>query len=213
MPNFFIKIATFTIILLCFPIMILIFFFLLAHRINPIYKSYRVGKKEKIFTMYKFRSLKPHLVKGYLTTSKDESFFYFSNFFRNSKLDELPQLFNILIGTMNWVGPRPNDPRIVLKYNKKDRKKIFSVKPGLTDFSTLIFGIRSDNFILNKNENIYFQKIEKQKIYYRKQYIDQKNFKTDIKIIFLTILSYLGILKIKEKNFDFFFNKNKSLKF
>ena len=48
MPNFFIKIATFTIILLCFPIMILIFFFLLAHRINPIYKSYRVGKKEKI---------------------------------------------------------------------------------------------------------------------------------------------------------------------
>ena len=153
------------------------------------------------------------MVKGYLTTSKDESFFYFSNFFRNSKLDELPQLFNILIGTMNWVGPRPNDPRIVVKYIKKDRKKIFSVKPGLTDFSTLIFGIRSDNFILNKNENIYFQKIEKKKIYYRKQYIDQKNFKTDIKIIFLTILSYLGIVKIKEKNFDFFFNKNKSLKF
>ena len=84
---------------------------------------------------------------------------------------------------MNWVGPRPNDPRIVLKYNKKDRKKIFSVKPGLTDFSTLIFGIRSDNFILNKNENIYFQKIEKQKIYYRKKYIDQKNFKTDIKCL------------------------------
>jgi len=213
MPNFFIKIATFTIILLCFPIMILIYFFLLAHGINPIYKSYRVGKNEKIFTMYKFRSLKQHLVKGYLTTTKDESFFYFSNFFRNSKLDELPQLFNILIGTMNWVGPRPNDPRIVVKYNKKDRKKIFSAKPGLTDFSTLIFGIRSDNFILNKNENIYFQKIEKQKIYYRKQYIDQKNFKTDIKIIFLTILSYLGIVKIKEKNFHFFFNKNKSLKF
>jgi|LakMenEpi03Aug12_release.lakeMendotaPanAssembly.Ray.scaffolds.fasta_scaffold179147_2 lipopolysaccharide/colanic/teichoic acid biosynthesis glycosyltransferase len=205
MTNFFIKIFTLVIISLSLPIMILIFFFLFIHGINPIYKAKRIGKNQKIFTMYKFRSLKPNLVKGYLTTSKDESFFYFSNFFRNSKLDELPQLFNILFGTMNWVGPRPNDPRIVMKYKKNDRKKIFSVKPGLTDFSTLIFGIRSDNFIMNKNEKIYFKKIEKEKIYYRKIYINQKNFKIDIKIIFFTILSYLGIVQIKKKNFNFFF--------
>jgi len=205
MTNFFIKIFTLVIISLSLPIMIVIFFFIFIHGIHPIYKAKRIGKNQKIFTMYKFRSLKPNLVKGYLTTSKDESFFYFSNFFRNSKLDELPQLFNILFGTMNWVGPRPNDPRIVTKYKKNDRKKIFSVKPGLTDFSTLIFGIRSDNFIMNKNEKIYFKKIEKEKIYYRKIYIDQKNFKIDIKIIFFTILSYLGIVKIKKKNFNFFF--------
>lgn len=205
MSNFFIKIFTLVIISLSLPIMILIFFFLFIHGILPIYKAKRIGKNQKIFTMYKFRSLKPNWVKGYLTTSKDKSFFYFSNFFRNSKLDELPQLFNILFGTMNWVGPRPNDPRIVKKYKKKDKKKIFSVKPGLTDFSTLIFGIRSDNFIMNKNEKNYFRKIEKQKIHYRKIYINQKSFKTDIKIIFFTILSYLGIVKIKKKNFNFFF--------
>ena len=205
MLSFIIKILTLIFIIGFLPLMIVVFLFLLIHGINPIYKSKRVGRNEKAFTMFKFRSLKPDLVKGYLTSNSDQSFFYFSNFLRNSKLDELPQLINILIGDMNWVGPRANDPRLVSKYSVEDRKKIFSIKPGLTDFSTLIYGIRSDDLINNKDENDYFDKIEKKKIIYRKLYVDNKNCVTDLKIIVYTAMSYMGIIKLTEKNFKFFF--------
>lgn len=203
---FLTKIITFFILLLILPLLILVYLFLLLHGINPIYKSKRVGKNKKIFLMYKFRSLKPNFVKGYLTNYNDKSFFYFSKFLRNSKLDELPQLINIILGDMNWVGPRANDPRIVNKYFEKDKKIIFSIKPGLTDFSTLIFGIRSDHFIKDKNEENYFKKIEKKKIFYRKLYVKKNTSTVNLKIIIYTFLSYIGILRIDENNFKNYFN-------
>lgn len=183
----------------------MIYIFLFFHGINPIYKSVRVGRSQKLFIMYKFKTLKHNISKSYLTTSNDENFFYFSNFLRNSKLDELPQLLNIIIGDMNWVGPRANDPRIVKKYNQNDKKIIFSIKPGLTDFSTLIYGIKSDNIITTKNEKIYFEKIEKKKIFFRKLYVKENNFIIDLKIIIYTFLSYIGVIKVSEKNFKSYF--------
>lgn len=198
-------ILNFFLVIFTLPLMIVVYLFLLLHRINPVFVSERVGKDQKNFKMFKFRSLKPSLVSGWLTTSKDESYYYFSNFLRNSKLDELPQLINILIGDMNWVGPRANDPRIVKMYKDNDKREIFSVKPGLIDFSTLIFGIKSDDFIKDKDEENYFKTIEQRKIFYRKLYIKKKSFRTDIKILFLTAYSYLGFVRISEKNFNNYF--------
>ena len=205
MSFFFRIIFTFVFLLLVLPIMILIYFFLLLHGINPIYKSVRVGASQKFFIMYKFTTLKHNSSKSYLTTSNDKNFFYFSRFLRNSKLDELPQLLNIIIGDMNWVGPRANDPRIVKKYNQNDKKIIFSIKPGLTDFSTLIYGIKSDNIIITKDEKNYFEKIEKKKIFLRKLYVKKNNFAIDLKIIIYTFLSYIDVIKISGRNFKKFF--------
>ena len=197
MSFFFRIIFTFVFFLLVLPIIVMIYIFLFFHGINPIYKSVRVGRSQKLFIMYKFKTLKHNISKSYLTTSNDENFFYFSNFLRNSKLDELPQLLNIIIGDMNWVGPRANDPRIVKKYNQNDKKIIFSIKPGLTDFSTLIDGIKSDNIITTKNE--------KKKIFFRKLYVKENNFIIDLKIIIYTFLSYIGVIKVSEKNFKSYF--------
>jgi lipopolysaccharide/colanic/teichoic acid biosynthesis glycosyltransferase len=178
------------------------------HFVNPIYTSKRLGLNGKLFMMYKFVTLKPNLVKGYLTTSNDISFFYFSKFLRNSKIDELPQLFNIIFGHMNWVGPRPSHPKIIDLYKNKDKEIILSVKPGLTDISSLIYGIKSDSFIKSKNEFEYFQRIEKKKIFFRKLYINNKSLMLNLKIIIYTIFAYLSIIKINEKNYRKYFNYN-----
>lgn len=205
MPYLINKLFTIFFFLILSPIIILIYFFILCHFVNPIYVSKRVGLNQILFPMYKFRTIKPHLVTGYLTKKNDRSFFYFSNLLREFKLDELPQLLNIIFGQMNWVGPRPNDPRLVKKYNVNDRKIIFSIKPGLTDFSTLVYGINSDSVIKTKNINVYFNTIEKKKINLRKLYVKKKNNWVDLKILILTLLSFLRIIKINKNNLRVYF--------
>ena len=205
MNNLFSRLVALTIILFLTPVYCMIFLFLLIHFVQPIFISYRLGLNGKIFPMYKFVSLKAKLVKGFLTTESDSSFFYFSKFLRNSKLDELPQLFNILLGHMNWIGPRPSHPKIIKFYKKKDKQIILSIKPGLTDISTLIYGIKSDSHIINKNKIQYFKNIEKKKIFFRKIYIKNQSLMLNCKIIIYTILSYFFILKINEKNYRKYF--------
>ena len=206
MSNLFIKLITLIIILFLIPLYFVIFFYILIHFVNPIYASKRLGLNGKLFMMYKFITLKPNLVRGYLTTSNDLSFFYFSKFLRNSKIDELPQLFNILLGHMNWVGPRPSHPKIINLYKKKDKVIVLSVKPGLTDISSLIYGIKSDSHIKNKNKFDYFQRIEKRKIFFRKLYINNHSLMLNLKIIAYTFLVYFSIIKINEKNYRKYFN-------
>lgn len=208
MNNLFSKLVALTIILFLTPLYCMIILFLLIHFVKPIYISYRLGLNGRLFPMYKFASLKANLVRGFLTTQSDNSFFYFSNFLRNSKLDELPQLFNIMLGHMNWIGPRPSHPEIIKFYKKKDKLIILSIKPGLTDISTLIYGIKSDSYIRNKNKIEYFRKIEKKKIFFRKLYIKNQSLLLNLKIIIYTILSYFLLLKINEKNYRIYFNYN-----
>ena len=208
MNNLFSRLVALVIILLLVPLYCMIFLFILVHFVKPIYISHRLGFNGRLFPMYKFISLKANLVKGFLTTQSDNSFFYFSKFLRNSKLDELPQLFNIVFGHMNWIGPRPSHPEIIKFYKKKDKLIILSIKPGLTDISTLIYGIKSDRYIINKNKIEYFRKIEKKKIFFRKLYIKNRSLLLNLKIIIFTILSYFLLLKINEKNYRKYFNYN-----
>jgi lipopolysaccharide/colanic/teichoic acid biosynthesis glycosyltransferase len=208
MNNLIPKLVASVIILLLAPLYCMIFLFILIHFVKPIYISYRLGLNGKLFPMYKFVSLKSNLVKGFLTTSNDSSFYYFSKFLRNTKLDELPQLFNIVFGHMNWIGPRPSHAEIIKFYKKKDKLIILSIKPGLTDISTLIYGIKSDRHIINKSKIKYFRKIEKKKIFFRKLYIKNQSLLLNLKIIILTILCYFLLLKINEKNYRKYFNYN-----
>ena len=85
-----------------------------------------------------------------VTSLNDRRNIIFGRFLRRTKLDELPQLFNILEGSMSFVGPRPNFKKLVKKYPKSIKKIIYRLKPGLTDFSTLLF-TDMDSVVSKKN--------------------------------------------------------------
>ena len=127
-------------LLICLPI-ILIFVFLIyfEDKANPIYSGLRVGKNFKLFTLYKLRSMILRENVGFQSTSiNDKRILKIGKIIRSTKIDELPQIFNVIKGDINFVGPRPNVKEEVDKYIETE-KKILDYKPGITDFSSIIF--------------------------------------------------------------------------
>lgn len=127
-------------------------------------------------------------------------------FLRATKIDELPQLFNILIGDMSFVGPRPNFKRLVDQYPIETKNILGELKPGLTDFSTLIFN-DLDNYVKKQNYEVrYYKKVEPIKIYLINKYYEKKSFFVDLKIVFFTLLIILKVIKFKKKDLKYYFN-------
>lgn len=111
-------------------------------------------------------------------------------FLRKYKLDELPQLFNVLFGEMSLVGPRPEVREFVDLYPPDVRKKVLSVKPGITDLASLEY--KDENDLLKDAENpreVYIQEIMPRKLDYYVQYVDQHTLWLDFKIILRTIVA------------------------
>jgi lipopolysaccharide/colanic/teichoic acid biosynthesis glycosyltransferase len=149
----------------------------------------RVGWKGKHFKLHKFRTMRPASESaGQITVGmRDPRITSIGYNLRKYKLDELPQLFNILKGEMSVVGPRPEVPRYVALYNEEQRK-VLDVKPGLTDYASIDFV--DENAILAKSSNpekTYIEEIMPLKLNLNKKYIQEMSLKTDIKIIFGTI--------------------------
>ena len=112
---------------------------------------------------------------------------------RASKLDELPQLFNIFIGHMSFVGPRPEVPRYVELYTAEQRE-VLNVKPGLTDYASIEY--RSESKVLVKAsdpEYVYIHDIMPHKLSLNRKYIAEMSLYTDIKILYKTFLAVLHI--------------------
>ena len=124
-------------LLILLPVLLIIFIYGLFENGSPIFKQKRVGTKEKSFLLFKFRtmdknteSVATHLVNESLITK-------YGSFLRRTKLDELPQLFNVLIGDMSLVGPRPclfNQTRLL---NERKKRGVFNVKPGITGLAQI----------------------------------------------------------------------------
>lgn len=153
----------------------------------------RVGQHGKIFNIYKFRTMVTDAEKlgKQITVGKDKRITRVGSFLRKYKLDELPQLFNVLKGEMSFVGPRPEVPNYVRLYNEME-KKVLSVKPGITDFASIKY--RNENEILGKVSNpeeYYINVIMKNKLELNLRYIDKNNIFLDIKIILETLLKCL----------------------
>src|ERR1051326_2352973 len=153
------------------------------------YSQTRVGKNGKDFSLLKFRTMKKDSdKKGLLTVGeKDSRITSFGFFLRKYKLDELPQLFNVLAGNMSLVGPRPEVRKYVELYNS-EQKKVLSVKPGITDYASIEYS--NENSILAKSmnpENLYITEIMPTKLKLNLKYIEERSFLTDLKIIFKTI--------------------------
>ncbi len=153
-----------------------------------LFSQWRIGYHGKLFKMYKIRTMKIGLnPDDFITLKNDERITAFGKFLRLLKLDELPQLFNVLIGNMSFVGPRPDVAGYADKLKGIDRI-ILTVKPGITGPATLKF--KNEETILEnqKDPKKFNDKIiwpEKVKI--NIQYIENWSFKYDIKYIFKTV--------------------------
>ncbi len=155
------------------------------------YKQKRVGKNGKEFKLFKFRSMYADAdKKGLLTVGgRDSRITKVGYFIRKYKLDELPQLINVLKGDMSIVGPRPEVKKYTDLYSE-EQKKVLSARPGITDPASLKY--RNENDLLAKAENpekYYIEKIMPEKIKISIDYINKRNFFADLKVIFNTVFS------------------------
>jgi lipopolysaccharide/colanic/teichoic acid biosynthesis glycosyltransferase len=154
------------------------------------FKQERVGKNNRDFSIFKFRTMKLNAESlGKITIGVRDSRITQSGYFlRKYKLDELPQLINILRGDMSIVGPRPEVREYVNLYNHL-HLKVLEVRPGLTDYASLQY--INENEILGKSKDPYqkyIQEIMPAKLNLNLKYIEEKGFFVDIQIIAKTIL-------------------------
>ena len=177
-------------IIILSPVLLLISLFIVFESGFPIlYRQKRVGKDNKDFFLLKFRSMnKGADKKGLLTIGeKDSRITRVGYYLRKYKLDELPQLLNVLTGNMSIVGPRPEVRKYVDLYSD-DQKKVLSVKPGITDYASMEY--TNENEILAKStepEQLYIQEVMPKKLFLNQKYIQEMGLMTDIKIVFRTI--------------------------
>lgn len=154
-----------------------------------LYKQKRVGLNEKEFYLLKFRTMRINSDKKSLLTigKRDARITRNGYILRKYKLDELPQLLNVLKGDMSLVGPRPEVEKFVSFYNK-EQKKVLKIKPGITDYASIKF--INENEILGNSENpekTYIEEIMPLKLALNMKYINNYNVKEYLKIILLTI--------------------------
>lgn len=157
---------------------------------NIMFLQKRVGKCGKEFDIFKFRTMVTNAERlgKQITVGKDNRITKVGAFLRKYKIDELPQLFNVLKGDMSLVGPRPEVPKYVALYNE-EQKKVLSVRPGITDLASLKYS--DENDILGKVENpeeYYINVIMKDKLYLNLEYIEKSNLFFDISLVIKTIL-------------------------
>lgn len=155
------------------------------------YRQIRVGKNGKDFKLYKFRSMRSGSDRRGLITvgEKDSRITRVGYFLRKYKLDELPQLINVLKGEMSLVGPRPEVRKYVDLYTPEQRK-VLSVVPGITDYASIEYV--DENRILGgavEPDKTYVEVIMPDKIRYNMRYIEHRSVKEYFKIIFLTFWS------------------------
>jgi len=149
----------------------------------------RVGKNGKEFMLYKLKTMRDDdAISSFITTANDKRITGFGRFLRNTKLDELPQLWNVLIGQMSFVGPRPDVPGYADQLKGEDRI-ILSVKPGITGPASLAFKNEEELLAKQDDPKTYNDTIIwPEKIKINKNYIKNYSFINDLKIISQTIL-------------------------
>ena len=168
------------------PVLLIIAIIIKSDSKGPvIYKQLRVGKNGIDFNVLKFRTMKTDSDKeGLLTVGGRDSRITGSGYFiRKYKLDEFPQLLNVLKGEMSFVGPRPEVRKYVLLYNEEQRK-VLEVRPGITDIASITY--RNENELLEKAddpEKFYIEEIMPDKIRLNLEYLKDRSFLNDIKII------------------------------
>ena len=171
------------------PFFLIICLLILTSKGGIFYSQVRVGKDRKEFNLLKFRTMKPGSDKsGQITVgTNDARITQIGKILRRFKLDEIPQLINVIKGDMSIVGPRPEVPKYVDMYTT-EQLKVLSVRPGLTDLASIEY--INENELLGKSQNPekeYVEVIMPKKLALNIQYINNQSFFGDIWLVFRTI--------------------------
>lgn len=177
-------------LILLSPVLVLIgILIMIDSKGGVFYRQIRVGKNVEDFPLYKFRTMYTHQKDQQLLTigDHDARITKIGYWLRKYKLDELPQLLNVLKGHMSFVGPRPEVRKYVNLYNE-DQLMVLSVKPGITDWASIQFSNESE--LLAKSgdpENFYINELIRLKTQQNLEYINNHDLWIDLKIIWLTL--------------------------
>lgn len=159
-----------------------------------LFRQVRIGRRGVPFQILKFRTMHGAPPPGLeMTFDTDRRVTRVGAFLRRTKLDELPQLFNVLAGSMSLVGPRPEVPSYVAVYRERDRAVVLSVRPGITDLASLRFR-NEDAFLASEPEpeRAYVGKILPRKLRLCRYYVRRQSMCFDLVLIFKTVLAALG---------------------
>lgn len=176
-------------LLLLSPLLLLVALWIKLDSPGPVFfRQVRVGLHNRDFRIFKFRSMRVGADKGSQVTigGRDPRVTRSGYFIRKFKIDELPQLINVLIGDMSIVGPRP-EVRHYVNYYTPEQMCVFDVRPGITDPASIKF--RNENELLEEAEEpekYYIEVVMQEKIKLYLEYVSKQNFWYDIKIIFQT---------------------------
>jgi lipopolysaccharide/colanic/teichoic acid biosynthesis glycosyltransferase len=181
-------------LLLLAPVLLAIALWIRLDSPGPaLFRQRRVGRHGRLFDIYKFRTMADGPDDGrQLTVGRDPRITRAGRFLRRTKLDELPQLLNVLEGTMSLVGPRPEVPRYVDRYPPAVRQTVLSVAPGITDLAAILF--KDENDILGRAqdpERAYVETILPVKLEYYQRYVRERSFWLDLRILFRTLAAIL----------------------
>lgn len=176
-------------IVLFIPFLLIAFLISIDSKGGVFYKQTRVGKDGIDFKLFKFRSMRTDADKSGLLTvgGTDSRITRIGYTVRKYKIDELPQLINVLMGEMSLVGPRPEVRRYVDMYTPRQRQ-VLSLKPGITDYASIEYS--NENELLGNTENpedVYINEIMPAKLNLNLKYIAEQGILTDLKIIVNTI--------------------------
>ena len=176
-------------LLLLSPLFLLVAIWIKLDSPGPVfYRQVRVGRYNRDFRIFKFRSMRVGADKGSLVTigGRDPRVTRSGYFIRKFKIDELPQLINVFIGDMSLVGPRP-EVRHYVNYWTKEQLHVLDVRPGITDPASIKF--RNENELLDKAddpEKYYIEVIMQEKLRLYLEYVENHSFWYDMKLIFQT---------------------------
>ncbi len=152
------------------------------------FRQTRLGKNGVPFRIYKFRTMVAGNAGPALTANADRRITRVGAFLRRTKLDELPQLINVLNGEMSLVGPRPEAPDLISYYTPAQRAMMLSVRPGMTDYASILYRDESRFFKGHENHlEVYRTTIIPAKCAYYERYIRDRSLMTDLRIIAATV--------------------------
>jgi len=179
-------------VVLLSPLLLLIALWIKWDSPGPaLYRQQRVGRGGALFTIYKFRTMHARASAGpEITVGADPRVTHAGALLRRYKLDELPQLFNVINGSMSLVGPRPEVPRYVAHYPEPLRRIVLSVAPGITDWASIMY--KDENAVLARAgdpERAYIDTVLPAKLHYYERYVRERTFLIDLKIILRTLVA------------------------
>lgn len=178
-------------LLLLFPLFIVIALAIRLDTPGPIfYRATRVGRDGHLFKLYKFRTMiiNADQLGPKVTGASDSRITRVGRFLRRTKLDELPQLLNVIRGEMSMVGPRPEDPRYVALYTEEQRR-VLQVRPGITSAASVAYRHEQDLLTGEDWEQHYIDDIMPAKLKIDLDYVAKPGFWRDMQVIWQTFLA------------------------